>query len=477
MYKKLQRIEVEITDVAEKNQCFGQLSDGMAVFVQGAVAVGDLVEAQIYKIKKNYLHAKLTQVITPSTHRTSPVCPHFGTCGGCKWQHMDYTEQLRLKQKQVTDALKHIGGFEHFHVEPIIPAKATYAYRNKVDLSFTDLRYLTEKELTQEPHELNKPIDFALGFHAPGRYAKAIDIDHCYIATEATNTAIQLVRSFALTHKDVLPPYSTKTHEGELRNLVIRHGGNSDQIMVHLITSTHQPVLMEELSQLLQKQLGARLCSFINSTTTAKNTAAYGEKSYLIYGKETIEDTLKNYTYQISAAAFFQTNTAQAECLYDLILEVAELSASDVVYDLFCGTGSIALYAARHCKKVIGIELIQSAVDDAQANATRNQIRNTSFRQLDMKHLGQISDQLSSEGVADVIITDPPRAGMHPKAVDVLRELHAPIVIYVSCNPASLARDGAMLCEGGRYRLVSVQAVDLFPQTQHVESVARFERV
>jgi 23S rRNA (uracil1939-C5)-methyltransferase len=419
MYKKKQRVEVEIIDLGDKNQCFGRLDDGMGIFVQGTAAVGDTVTAEIFKIKKRYLVSRFCELVKPSPHRIDPICPYFGLCGGCKWQHMDYPEQLRLKRKQVQDALEHIGGFADIECEPCLPAPERFGYRNKMDFSFTDLRYLSPEEIKHQDTKntklgelsalsaasVKKPLDFALGFHAPGCYAKAIDLDHCDLSTPEMNLALNTVRAFCLRHKEELPIYSTRSHTGELRNLVVRHGGNTGEFMVNLVTSTHNPELMQELCGDLKAALGERLTTFVNNTTTAKNTVAFGEKEFVLHGSGFITDRLGDYTYRISANSFFQTNTAQAEKLYRLILETARLKPTDVVYDLFCGTGSISLFASGHCQKVLGVELVESSVND------------------------------------------------------------------------SLARDGQMLCEEGQYKLVDCQPIDMFPQTNHVESVARFERV
>jgi 23S rRNA (uracil1939-C5)-methyltransferase len=507
MYRKKQRVEVEIIDLGDKNQCFGRLDDGLSVFVQGPAAVGDVVKAEIFKIKKNYLSARLREVMTPSPHRIDPVCPYFGLCGGCKWQHMDYTEQLRLKRKQVQDALEHIGGFKDIECAPCLPAPEHFGYRNKMDFSFTDLRYLTPDEISHEDtenpednrtfttentenHEAiasepsvpssaaggKKPIDFALGFHAPGCYSKAIDIDHCDLSTPEMNIALNTVRAFCLRHRKELPIYSTRTHTGELRNLVVRHGGHTGEFMVNLVTSTHQPELMQALCAELQEALGDRLTTFVNNTTSAKNTVAFGEKEFVLHGPGTITDRLGDYTYRISANSFFQTNTVQAETLYRLILETAQLQPADIVYDLFCGTGSIALFASKHCRKVLGVEVVERSVNDARENARRHGVDNCEFIRLDLKDIREIETEMREFGHPDVVITDPPRAGMNPKAVRMLLKMAPPTIIYVSCNPASLARDGQMLCEEGKYRLVHCRPVDMFPQTNHVESVARFER-
>lgn len=477
MYTKKQLVEVKIIDLGDKNQCFGRLDDGMSIFVQGTAAVGDVVQAEIFKIKKKYLVSRFHKLVTPSPHRIEPTCTYFGLCGGCKWQHMAYPEQLRLKRKQVQDALEHIGGFDSIECTPCLPAPDLFGYRNKMDFSFTDLRYLTDEEIALEPNKHDKPLDFALGFHASGCYAKAIDLDHCDLSTDEMNIALNTTRKFCLRHKAALPIYSTRSHTGELRNLVVRKGGNTGEFMVNLVTSRHHPELMQELCEDLKAALGDRLTTFVNNTTTAKNTVAFGEKEFILYGPGFITDRLGDYTYQISANSFFQTNTAQAETLYLKILETAQLKPSDIVYDLFCGTGSIALFASGHCQKVLGVELVESSVRDARKNATRHQVENCEFIQLDLKDIKLIEDDMRNFGAPDVVITDPPRAGMNPRAVKMLRKIAPPTIVYVSCNPASLARDGQMLCEDGLYKLVACHPVDMFPQTNHVESVARFERI
>ncbi len=479
MYTKGQIIETRILDTADKNLCLGQMEDGIRVFVEGTAAVGDTVRAQIYKIKKRYLMARLTEVVQFSDRRVAPRCTHFGVCGGCKWQHLDYAEQLRLKRKQVVDALEHLGGFREPEVAECIAAQSVYGYRNKIDMDFTDRRYLTAEEMAVPDAELDKPIDFALGFHAPGCHAKAVDIDYCHLASPEMNTAVDVVRRVCRGRK--LSIYSTFTHEGFLRNLVVRRGERTGELLVNLITSSHDKALMEALLTGLRAALGDQHTTLVNGVTDRRNLVAYGDRDHVICGEGFIHDRLGDFTYRISPNSFFQTNTVQAERLYQQILIQAGLAepredAPHTVYDLFCGTGSIALFVAKHCARVLGIEMSESAVEDARKNADSHGTTNCTFRQMDLMHFGSIREELEAFGLPDVVITDPPRAGMHPKAVAMLRELAPPLIVYVSCNPASLARDGKLLCEEGLYRLASTRPIDLFPQTNHVESVARFEK-
>lgn len=475
MHKKGETVELSLFDTADKNRCVGTLPDGIRVFVEGPAAVGDTVQARIVKIKKRYLVAQMTGVLSASGRRTTPRCRYFGICGGCKWQHLDYAEQLRIKRKQVADALEHLGRFEQPEVAECIPAETIYGYRNKIDMDFTDRRYLTADEMAVPEAERTKPEDFALGFHAPGCFAKAIDIDNCDLASPEMNRAVATVRRFCVQHR--LPVYSTFSHTGFLRNLVVRQGARTGELMVNLITSSHDPERMQALCGELRAALGDGLKTFVNGLSQRKNMVAFNDSAEVVYGGGWITDRLGDYTYRISPNSFFQTNTVQAEKLYGEILRSARLAGAETVYDLFCGTGSIALFIARHCDRVLGIELVESSVADARRNAEEHGADNCTFRQMDLMHFGTIRGELEAFGLPDVVITDPPRAGMHANAVEMLRALAPPAVVYVSCNPASLARDGQRLCEGGLYRLAGVQPVDLFPQTNHIESVARFERI
>jgi 23S rRNA (uracil1939-C5)-methyltransferase len=466
IYTKGQQVEVDIIDAGEAEKCFGRLDEGVAVFVRGQVAVGDRVIAEIYKIKKAFLEAKLLEIASPSPERVRPTCSHFGVCGGCKWQHVRYEEQLRIKQKQVADVLEHIGDFSVPDVRPVLPAKRQFGYRNKVDFSFSEKRFLLAEEIGLDPEELTKPVDFALGFHAPLRYAKAIDIDYCYLGTPAMNRVLEVVRAFGLDRE--LSVYSTRTHQGFLRNLVVRQGDATGEVMVNLVTSWHDESLMEALGKELSQSLGASLASFVNNVTNRKNLVAFGDQEFLVLGKGVIRDRIGDNDFDIAANSFFQTNTEQAGVLYDTIMELAELKPEYSVLDLYCGTGSISLHVAAACKQVCGIELNDGAIQNAIANAALNDVTNCEFRKMDLKDLGGEEDLEAP----DVVIADPPRAGMHPKTLKTLLRLRPPRIVYVSCKPSSLARDGAVLCENGVYTLGRVQPVDMFPNTNHVEAVA-----
>jgi 23S rRNA (uracil1939-C5)-methyltransferase len=470
-YRKGELVELTVIDPAEKDQCFGKTESGMGVMVTGMLAVGDRVSARIYKVRQRYLEALCVEVLEPSADRVEPVCPVFGSCGGCKWMHVDYEAQLRYKRKKVADALVHIGGFENPAVLPVMAAPDPLHYRNKVEFSCSSLRYLLPDELGRE--ELLKPKSFALGFHAPGNFEKVLDLESCFLAKACMNTVLDAVRDYALEHR--LAPYAAKAHEGFLRNLMLRYSERHDQLMVNLVTSWYDREVMNGLKVKLEEALPGQNMTIVNNVTTRKNTVAVGEQEYLVSGEGFVTERLGSLDFRISANSFFQTNTRQAETLYDQILAVAGIGPGDTVYDLYCGTGTITLYLARHCRQAVGIEVVESAIEDARMNAERNGIGNACFFQADLKDLHQMQERLAPYAAPRVIVTDPPRAGMHPKALDTMLKLEPERIVYVSCNPSNLARDGKEIAARG-YRLTSIQPVDMFPQTSHVETVACFER-
>jgi 23S rRNA (uracil1939-C5)-methyltransferase len=470
-YRKGDIVELTIIDPAEKEQCFGKTEEGMGVLVTGMLAVGDRVSARVFKVKQRYLEALCIEVLEPSADRVDPVCPAFGSCGGCKWMHVGYEAQLRYKRKKVADALVHIGGFDNPDVLPVMAAPEPFHYRNKVEFSCSNMRYLLPDELGQE--ELLKPKSFALGFHAPGNFEKVLDLESCFLAKECMNKVLDAVREFAIERG--LAPYAAKAHEGYLRNLMLRYSERHDQLMVNLVTSWYDPEVMQGFRAKIEEALPGQAMTILNNVTTRKNTAASGEQEYVTSGEGFVTERLGSLDFRISANSFFQTNTRQAETLYDQILAVAGLGPDDTVYDLYCGTGTITLYLARHCRQAIGIEVVESAVKDAQTNAGFNGIDNAVFFQADLKDFHAMRDALAPYDAPRVIVTDPPRAGMHPKALDTMLKLSPERIVYVSCNPSNLARDGKEIAAQG-YSLTSIQPVDMFPQTSHIETVACFER-
>lgn len=471
IYRKGDIVELTIIDPAEKDRCFARTSSGMGAMVAGILAPGDRISSRVTKVRQRYLEAVCIEVLEPSPDRTEPVCSAFGSCGGCKWMHVDYEAQLRYKRKKVADDLVHIGGFENPDVLPVLPAPEQFHYRNKVEFSCSNMRYLLPDELGSET--LSKPKGFALGFHAPGNYEKVLDLETCYLAKACMNRVLELVRSFALERG--IEPYAAKAHVGFLRNLAFRYSERYDQLMVNIVTSWHDAELMADLHAMLEAAMPDQRMTIVNNVTSRKNTVATGEQEYLVNGEGFVTERLGTLDFRISANSFFQTNTRQAEALYDEILRVAGLGPDDTVYDLYCGTGTITLYLARNCRQAVGIEVVESAVRDAGENALLNGIANASFFQADLKDFHAMQERLSAFERPGVIVTDPPRAGMHPKALETMLRLEPRRIVYVSCNPSNLARDGKEICGAG-YRISSIQPVDMFPQTNHIETVACFEK-
>ncbi len=470
-YKKGDVIALTVTDLAEKDQCFGRLDNGMGVMVGGMLAVGDRVSARIKKVRQRYIEAIALEVTEPSPDRVTPQCQYFGVCGGCKLMHIRYEAQLQYKKKKVADALEHIGGFAAPPVTEVVAASAPCHYRNKIEFSFSNMRYLLPEELGLE--ELLQPKEFALGFHTPGNFEKVIDIGYCYLAKESMNSVLRLTREFALANS--LEPFGAKAHTGFLRNLVVRFSENRQEVMVNLVTSWYDEALMTRYRMHLESGMAGQKMTIVNNVTQRKNTVATGDEEFRLSGDGYITEQLGGLDFRISANSFFQTNSAQAEALYSSILEVAGLTPEDTVYDLYCGTGTITLYMAKYCRQAIGLEVIESSISDARSNARRNGVENVEFFQIDLKDFHAMLEALQRYDAPGVIITDPPRAGMHPKALLTMIRLRPKRIIYVSCNPASLARDGKEICAGG-YTLSSVKPVDMFPHTAHIESVACFER-
>lgn len=469
--KKDDIIEVTIESTGFEGKSVARM-DGLVVFVEGAIA-GDVVKAKVYRTKKKYAEAKMVELVTPSSQRTDARCKFFGTCGGCKWQHVSYATQLAYKQQHVIDALERIGGFKGLNILPIIASEEIFYYRNKLEFSFSEKPWRTEKDmLTLQPQE-GLANNFAVGFHVPQRWDKVLDIDECFLQSEISTRILNSVRAFALSNN--IPAYSPSEENGYFRNLVIREGKNTGDVMVNVVTFQDSPEVMERLSAELTKQF-PEITTIINNVTKRKSQVAVGEYEKIYYGEGIIHDTLGSFRFQISANSFFQTNTKQAENLYAIAKEYADLKPEMVVYDLYCGTGSIGISISDSVQQVIGIELIESSILNAKKNAELNRIDNCEFIAGDLKDLltkdVEWRKQYAQPGV---IIVDPPRSGMHPKAVEELGKMQVPTIVYVSCNPTTLARDLQILVPFG-YTIEKVQPVDMFPHTYHIECIVKLLR-
>jgi 23S rRNA (uracil1939-C5)-methyltransferase len=445
--------------------------NGLVVFIDRTLP-GQLVRARITKKKPSYAQARVLEVIEESPAAIAPRCVHFGICGGCLWQNLPYHAQLDVKRDLVWECLSHIGGLTEDVVFPTLPSPRIYHYRNKMEFSFASRRWLLPDEL--KISLLEKPRDFALGLHVKGYYDRVLDIEECFLQNPSTLTILKLVRQYALSSG--LPPYNTRDHRGFWRFLVVRDSKHTGRILVELITAPHRnsETVVAQLASLLQMEI-PEVSSLVHGISAKKAQVASADAREVIFGPGFIEENLGNLSFRISSGAFFQTNTTAAKILLDQVLEGCELTGSEFVWDLYCGTGTMAIGLSRAARKVIGFELLPEAVADAQINAGFNAADNCEFILGDMKALlrGQ-SRLIGRHGSPQVVVTDPPRAGMHPSVVKSLALLSPPRIVYVSCNPATLARDLKDLMQS--YRLLRVQPVDLFPHTPHVEAVAVLEK-
>ncbi len=456
--KKGQIVELIIDKLAFGGQGIGFLN-GLVVFVKNT-APGDKIRARVFKRKRDYCEAKLIELLDPSPARIAPPCPYSGCCGGCQWQHISYDKQLEFKGDLVSEAMRKIGGLE-VDIMPILPSEKVLGYRNKMEFSFSD------KAWVPNPEDISKfDQGFALGLHVPGTYYKVLDIHKCLLQPEEGNLLLNEVRAFA--NDSGLPCYNLKTHEGFWRFLAIRHSEATGQWMINIVTSEEKRNLLQVFSQQILEKY-KNIGTIINNITRRQAGVAVGEKEYIIHGPGYLIDKIGPYRFRVSANSFFQTNTHGARKLYDVVDEFCDLKGGEVVLDLYSGTGTIPIYLAKKCKKVIGIEIVASAVSDAQKNCELNNIGNATF------FLGDIKDNLPLiKDKPDIVILDPPRAGVHKKVIKHLLELYPEKIIYVSCNPSTMARDLKQLLEG--YELHRLQPVDMFPNTYHVETVAKLEK-
>jgi 23S rRNA (uracil1939-C5)-methyltransferase len=444
--------------------------DGLVLFITGAVP-GDVADVLVTRKKKSFAEGRVQRMITPSPHRTEPFCKHFGTCGGCKWQDLAYPMQLHFKRQEAIDALERIGGLELPDVPATLASGETRYYRNKLEYTFSNARWFSSADLAMGEEFVDRN---ALGYHIPGRFDKVFDCEECFLQPAPSDAIRNFIRSYAKEHK--LGFYDIRNHEGWLRTLTIRTT-TTGEIMV-LLAIGHEDVEPREAL------LGALLETFPSITSLMwcinpkKNDTIWDLEMNVFHGKDHITDELRdaghaNLRFRIGPKSFFQTNPEQTQTLYEKVRELARLKGDELVYDLYCGAGSISLFLARHCKRVIGAEIVPEAIVDAKANAELNGISNTAFEAGDLKDLLN-ADFIARNGRPDVLITDPPRAGMHTDVVECIRELAPKCIVYVSCNPATQARDLALLKD--MYAVTDVQPFDMFPHTWHMENVVRLER-
>lgn len=450
--------ELAITDTAAEGVCLGH-HDGKVVFVPFTVP-GDVAEVMLVRSKKNYADAFLRKIIQGGPDRIEPACRHFGLCGGCRWQHLSYEAQVRMKEKQVLDHLKRIGGITPALVRPIHKSPDTFHYRNKLEFTYSEIRWFTDVDKDKNEQEQR-----TLGFHLPGRFDKVFHVEQCLLQPDESNTIRNTALRIALDQN--LSFCNRKNHEGFMRNLMIRNS-SSGHWMVTVIFGENDPEAIHRYMQALKEAL-PNVQSWIYMINTKHNDALHDLEFHVFSGEDAFFEHMEHLQFRVGPLSFYQVNVPQALNMYRAVREMAGLSGHEIVYDLYTGTGTIALFVAPKAAKVVGIESVPQAISDANQNAATNGIQNVSF------HCGDLAKTLTSSFMAengrpDVIITDPPRSGMHPDVVAQIREAAPLRIVYVSCNPATQARDVALLKDD--YELAEIRPFDMFPHTHHVENIA-----
>lgn len=452
---------ITLSGIADKGMCVGRDEEGQVYFLLGGVP-GDVVNAIIKRKKKGVPFGQVTKVIKESEYRTEPFCEHFGTCGGCKWQNLSYARQLEEKERQVKDAVRRIAKVEPGEFIPILGNSKLDNYRNKLEFSFSNKRWITEDEVASGKEIVQTK---ALGFHRPGVFDKIVNINKCHLQNDISNRIRNFIKE--ITQEEAFDYYDIRQNTGFLREMVVRTN-RKGEVMLILILGEDRPDNIKTLCDMVKEEF-SEIISLYTIINTKKNSSFYDLEPIHIYGAKYLKECMEKIQYNIGPKSFFQTNTEQSEALYTIARDFANIEDGDTVYDLYTGLGSIALFIADKCAKVVGIEEIEEAIELAKMNAIENQIENATFYAGDVKDILN-DDFVEKHGKADIIITDPPRAGMHADVVDMLLKSGAKKIVYISCNPGTQARDIGLLSE--KYNLSKIQAVDMFPHTHHVESVA-----
>lgn len=455
--------DLEVVDISTEGKAIAK-QDGLVVFIEGAVP-GDRVDVMVHRKKNSFAEGKVYQINKFSEDRVEAECKHFGTCGGCKWQNFNYSKQLYFKQKYVFDAFTRIGKLEFDEIKPILGNKEKYYYRNKLEFSFSNKKWLTNDEIKNAEQIENKN---ALGFHIPGLFDKVLDIEHCFLQKGLSNEIRNSIKQYALQNN--LSFFQIRDKQNFLRTLMIRTTSTGETMVVLSVFE----YLENELFKLLNyiKNNFPTITSLQYTHNPKGNDTLNDLELHTFYGTPYITEQMEGLKFRISAKSFYQTNSEQAFELYKITRDFAGLKGNETVYDLYTGTGTIANFIARFCKKVIGIEYVEDAISDAKVNSEINQITNTSFFAGDMKNV--LNEQfINTHGQPDVVITDPPRAGMAPEVVEVLLKVKPKKIVYVSCNPSTQARDLDLM--RNVYKIIKTQPVDMFPQTAHVENVVLLE--
>ena len=455
---------LEIIDIAAEGKSLGKYND-MVVFVPMTVP-GDVVNVQINNKRRRFMEGYVTEYITKSPLRVEPFCEHFGVCGGCKWQNLPYKQQLHQKERQIKDQLTRIGGIEIPEIAPILGSEKTQYYRNKLEYTFSSKRWMTREEI-ESGEAIDNPN--ALGFHIPGMFDKILDIRHCWLQPDPSNSVRLAVRNFCIEQE--YPFYDTRKHEGYMRNLIVRTASTGETMVIVVFARPDEEKQKALLDHLVEKF--PELTSLMYVVNSKLNDTIHDLPIQGFYGRDHIFEEMEGLRFKIGPKSFYQTNSDQAYNLYKVTREFAALKPEDIVYDLYTGTGTIANFVAGSCTKVVGVEYVPEAIEDANVNSKLNGINNTTFYAGDMKDV--LTEQFIEEnGRPDVIILDPPRAGIHQDVAETILSANPERIVYVSCNPATQARDLAIF--DAAYKVTKVQPVDMFPHTHHVENVVQLIR-
>ncbi|MBT8293830.1 MAG: 23S rRNA (uracil(1939)-C(5))-methyltransferase RlmD [Eudoraea sp.] len=456
---------IAVTDAGAKGKTIGKAPDGRIIFISNAVP-GDIVDVQTTKKRKAYFEAIATTFHTLSDKRTTPVCEHFGICGGCKWQHMDYPHQLYYKQKEVENNLRRIGHLEIPEILPIIGSDQKYFYRNKMEFSFSDSRWLTQEEINSKSEITDKN---AIGFHIPGMWDKILDIKKCHLQADPSNEIRLEIKKYA--QENGLSFFNPRNQRGLLRTLMIRTSSTKEIMVLIQFYDDDEDKRIGLLNHL--KNTFPQIDSLLYVINRKGNDTIYDQEVHCHHSKDFIYEQMENLKFKITAKSFYQTNSQQAYELYKVVRKLAGLKKTELVYDLYTGIGTIAQFIAAEAKKVVGIEAIPEAISAAETNAQENNIDNVSFYSGDMKNI--LNDEfVAINGKPNIIITDPPRDGMHKDVVMQILEIAPEKIVYVSCNSATQARDLELMKEV--YQIEIIQPVDMFPQTHHVENVVLLKK-
>lgn len=438
--------------------------DGKVIFVENAVP-GDVVDIRLHKNKKDWAEGTAITTHSYSADRVTPFCSHFGVCGGCQWQMLPYEKQLLYKHRQVEETLKRIGKVALPDFAPILGATETRFYRNKIEYTFGNKRFLLKEEIG---NEMIRSEENVAGFHAKGLFDKVVDIDTCYLQNEPTNAIRKAVKQIA--QQNGWSFYDIRQHTGFLRTMQVRLC-STGELMVNIVVGEKDKAAISKLMKQVSDQF-PQITTLLYTINTKWNDSLHDLNPEVYKGKGYVIEQLENFQFKIGPRSFFQTNTKQAEALYRVTREFASLTGEETVYDLYCGTGSIGIFVSEKARKIIGVEMVEAAIEDARENATLNKLNHAAFFAGDVIDICT-DDFFATHGRADVIITDPPRAGMHEKLVQKILDMAAPTVVYVSCNPATQARDLNLLDE--KYAVTRVQPVDMFPHTHHIENVVQLK--